>query len=234
MSYEFVFQHRSQTLLLVVLLAGVLPLSGQELPATDSLTATDIILDILLLKDTLPVINPDTLPSLATDTSGAKPDKLPRKPIFRWEDKPDPKKALIFSFVLPGTGQIYNRKWWKAPIVYVGIGAIAYAIDFQTTEYLQLRLAYKRHQKGLPHQFTGTSIDNANTLRNFRDSADKNRQLAYFGMGGFFLLSGIEAFVDAHLYTFDISDDLSMRLKPSLQSSPGGAALGFGLQVQLH
>lgn len=195
-----------------------------------------------LLLDTLPPADSMLADSLPADTAAVELDsaalrkaerKANREPFFRWEEKPDPKKALIFSFIIPGAGQIYNRRWWKAPIIYVGIGAIAYAIDFNTTEYLRLRLAYKRHQKGLPHLYSGSSIDNANTLRSFRDSADKNRQLAYFGMGGFFLLSGIEAFVDAHLRTFDISDDLSVRFKPSLQPSPGGAALGLGMQFQL-
>jgi hypothetical protein len=165
------------------------------------------------------------LPEPAPDTLAEQAAK--RFAPFAWfsKDYPDPKKALMFS-VFPGGGQIYNKKWWKLPIVYAGMGGMVYLIDRNSTEYLYFKRAYRRSVRGLPHDLSGRGgLDNPTTLKRFRDQADKNAQYSYMGLIAVFGLAAMDAFVDAHLRTFDVSDDLSLEL--GVREMGVGVALRF-------
>lgn len=148
---------------------------------------------------------------------------------------PVPKKALLWA-IIPSGGQIYNRRWWKVPLVVGGFYALYRTIEYNTDLYTRLKTAYLLKLDDQPHEFSGTGIDNANTLRNLRDRYDKNTQMSYVFLIMGYALQGIEAYVDAHLRNFDIDDDLSLRLKPTLDMLPisGQPVLGVGVVIPLR
>ncbi|RMG80322.1 MAG: hypothetical protein D6714_14855 [Bacteroidetes bacterium] len=185
------------------------------------------------IPDSVVQKQPDTLST--TDTAAMPAIQKKNGLWYRiWKkDYPNPKKALYLALVFPGGGQIYNKRWWKLPLVYGGLTLSALAIDFNVKRYKIFRDAYIAELAGEEHRFTGTGLD-AGDLRRFRDFYDKNRQLSYIGFVAVYLVQGAEAFVDAHLRTFDVSEDLSLKIRPVLQSSPGAyPAPGLGLSLQI-
>lgn len=167
-------------------------------------------------------------PATSDSVMVAPADTIPYKvPFFDFKsDYINPKKAAILSLALPGAGQAYNKRWWKLPIVYGAIGGMVYAIDFNQGLYRRFRDALVLELADQPHEFDGTGIDSANALRSLRDEYDRNTQLSYIGSVVLYGVIAIEAFVDAHLLDFDIDDDLSLRVQPTLQPLP--AELGLG------
>lgn len=192
--------------------------------------------------DTIPAKLPvaDTLPpkialdSLQTDSVGTVfSDSIsPKKHGFLYRtfksDYPNPNKALYFSLIIPGGGQLYNKRWWKAPIVWGGYAALIYAAKYNTKGYKLFRDAYIDAVNGREHDFP--NLD-AGDLKRRRDKFDKNKQLSYIGMFGLYIVQAAEAFVDCHLKTFDVSDDLSLRFKPSMEPTYASAypVLGLGM-----
>lgn len=158
--------------------------------------------------------------------TAATTDSLPETKIKRL---PVPKKALMYSLILPGSGQIYNGRWWKAPFVYAAIGGVVYAIDYNQGLYRRLKTAYVKDLNGEEHEFTGRL--NRQALKNARDSFDKNTQLSYIGLVIVYLLGAAESFVDAHLQNFDVDEDLSIRWQPTVQQIPGTGYSYAGLGV---
>ncbi|MFK8103302.1 MAG: DUF5683 domain-containing protein [Saprospiraceae bacterium] len=176
----------------------------------------------------------DSIPTTVAPTKTAFPTT--KRPGFVkrfWtKDYPSPKKAAILSLILPGTGQIYNKKYWKVPIVYAGIGALVYAIDWNGSRYRQFRDAYIAEVNGEEHEFTDFEIS-ADGLKAIRNSYDKNLQLSYVGMFLVYALNSIDAYVDAHLLRFDVSEDLSLHVNPKLLMTPNNRSnLGIGLSLQ--
>lgn len=150
---------------------------------------------------------------------------FPSKAINYFKDEePRPKKALWMTFVLPGSGQAYNGKHWKIPIVYAGVGALSYAIAFNTRGYKRYKTAYIYRLDDDPNTIEPTATQDLTdeALQNVREGYRKDLERSYMGLLGFYALVGIDAFVDAHLQGFDISDDLSFQLKPSMQEQPYG------------
>ena len=146
--------------------------------------------------------------------------------------KPDTKRALWLAIVLPGAGQIYNRKYWKLPIIYGGFVGCAYAMSWNNQMYHDYSQAYMDIMDDDPNtqsynQFLhlGAKIDASNTERYkeiFRKRKDRYRRwrdMAMFVCIGVYALSVIDAYVDASLSEFDISDDLTMRVEPTVISS---------------
>lgn len=179
--------------------------------------------------------------NLVTDTTSVIADSTKKKQKFNpihWvrADYPSPKKALILSAV-PGMGQFYNKKYWKIPIVYAAIGGLVYVVDLNNRQYNRLQTAYLATVDDDPDtisEFVDTRLDNDQTLRNLRDSYDKNRQLSWFGLVAVYILGGVDAFVDGHLLDFDVSDDLSMKVKPNIDVNWIAATptLGIGISFQ--
>lgn len=141
--------------------------------------------------------------------------------------KPDPIRAMWLGLVLPGAGQFYNRKYWKLPIVYGGFLGCVYALTWNgqmLSDYSQAYLDImdtdpntKSYEKMLPpnysivgkeERFKGIFKSKKDTFRRFRD-------LSIFSFAGVYLLSVIDAYVDAELSTFDISHDLSLEIQPT-------------------
>ena len=130
-----------------------------------------------------------------------------------------PKKATLLSLALPGLGQAYNKKYWKIPLVYAIIGVpLIFGIEEQKN-FKEFKEVYIDMQNGESTKFDGIySQENVLSLVNFHR---KNRDLFFVLTGVAYALNVVDATVDAHLFNFDVSDDLSATLKPSFQySSP--------------
>lgn len=195
--------------------------------AQDKPTPKDIVSSQV---DSMIILSPqDTAVLVIKDSTVIK--KVRKKfNLLDFKDYPNPNKALVYSMIIPGAGQIYNKRWWKVPLVYAALGGLVYAIDYNTDNYLELNTAYRRKLNNLPHQFTDTRFDDASRLKTFRDKFDKQRQMSYAGFVVVYALGGVEAFVDAHLRDFDVSDDLSFKVKPSFHSTPvGEQSVGVGV-----
>lgn len=189
--------------------------------------------------DTLPVDSAKLAATLAIDTTTLpSADSLtPKRKGFLYRtlkaDYPNPNKALYLSLVIPAGGQLYNKRWWKAPIVWGGYGALIYSVSYNTSRYKRLQTAYLAELRNEVHEFSG--IYDAGDLKRLRDGFDKNKQLSYIGIFVLHIIQSAEAFVDCHLKTFDVSDDLSLRFKPSIQPVAASQypALGVGVAFNL-
>ena len=150
--------------------------------------------------------------------------------------KPNPKRAMWLAIVLPGAGQIYNRKYWKLPIFYGGFLGCAYAMRWNNQMYADYAQADIDIMDDNPNtnsfnqflhlgsQITDQNIDRYKELfRKRKDRFRRWRDLSFFCMIGVYGLSIIDAYVDASLSQFDISDDLSLRLEPGFVNSDGKA-----------
>lgn len=141
---------------------------------------------------------------------------------------PDPKRALWLSLVLPGAGQIYNRKYWKLPIFYGGFLGCTYAFLWNQQMYRDYSQAYldimdndantKSYLDFLPPNYSieGREEQFQRLFKNRRDRFRRYRDMSGFAFIGVYLLSIIDAYVDAQLSEFDISPDLSLRIKPAI------------------
>lgn len=138
-----------------------------------------------------------------------------------------PRKATIYSAVLPGLGQIYNRKYWKLPIVYGGFATLGYFINFNNERYTLYRQAYSDIIDNDP--YTNSHLDLkvnpsffkpeniaqlTENLRRAKDGWRRNRDLVVIGTVVFYAVNIIDASVDAHFFNFDISDDLTINWAP--------------------
>jgi hypothetical protein len=133
------------------------------------------------------------------------------------EDYQNPQKAAIFSAVLPGLGQIYNKKYYKVPIIYIGFGTLAYFINFNQKGYLEWKQAYKDYPDyDLNYDFPLT-LEQIDRTKN---SYKRYRDLSIIGTAGFYILQILDATVDAYLFDWDISDDLSLKIEPSMIQTP--------------
>lgn len=148
---------------------------------------------------------------------------------------PNPKKALLYSLILPGAGQVYNGRWWKVPFVYGALGATVGVYLYNEKNYKSLQTAYQLKLKNEPHEFSNTVLDDASRLRVYRDGYNKDRQSWLIYSIGVYGLQAIEALVDAHLRDFNVDEDLSLRLKPALgMPGPGGMAPGISLTLTIR
>jgi hypothetical protein len=126
-----------------------------------------------------------------------------------------PARAAIYSAILPGLGQAYNRKSWKIPVIYAGFAGLGYAIDFNQKKYTIYRQAFVYRLDGdstTTDNFVGKYSDD--NLRVLKDYYRKNRDLSVIGTVLLYAMNIIDAHVDAHLFDFDVSDNLSLRLAP--------------------
>ena len=120
--------------------------------------------------------------------------------------KHSPRKAALLSTILPGAGQVYNKKYWKVPVIYAGAAGLAYSFQFNQSRYVKYRDAYKFRIDGdatTTDDYIGLySDDNLNTLQKYYH---RYRDLTVIGFVALYALNIIDASVDAHLFTFDVS-----------------------------
>ncbi|MBR5801481.1 MAG: hypothetical protein IKY25_01900 [Alistipes sp.] len=133
------------------------------------------------------------------------------------------KKATTLSLICPGAGQIYNKSYWRAPIVVGGLASMVYVIDWNNRGFQRFKTAYSlradfeqnpdKYPEGVsPDEFKGRY--SASYLKNLRDSYRRNRDLSLLLTAGVYIFQAVDAHVDAHLKDFDISDELSVELHP--------------------
>lgn len=145
-----------------------------------------------------------------------------------------PATAAFYSAVLPGLGQAYNKKYWKIPIIYAGMGVGIYFYIQNDKEYDRFRNAYKRRLAGFTDdEFWGdgaTAIVSDERLRDAQKDAQKDKDLSIVVTGIFYLLNIIDANVDAHLRQFNVNDDLS--LEPNFNINPINSQANYGLSLK--
>lgn len=162
---------------------------------------------------------------------------LTKKEIDRLFWQPDPMRAVWLGAVVPGLGQIYNRSYWKLPIVYGGIMGCVYAISWTNNQYDGYKQAYrdiyydiqhgtlsespdKSYIAILPEGYTISSMGGASTyqsrLKEWQNASRRNRDMSILATIAVYALSLIDAYVDAQLFNFDISNDLSLDVSPQL------------------
>lgn len=207
------------------------------------------------------VSDPDSVAASApVDTARLRhlTDSLLAKPIAKAQQQvakvfvPKPTKALWLSLVLPGAGQIYNRKYWKLPIIYGGFLGCAYALTWNQMMYRDYSQAYldimdddpntKSYLDMLPPRYdiTGREDQFKTIFKRKKDFYRRYRDLSAFCFIGVYLLSVVDAYVDAQLSEFDISPDLSMKVEPAVIGTPklmggtttGRAAYGVGCSLR--
>jgi Family of unknown function (DUF5683) len=142
-----------------------------------------------------------------------------------------PKKATLLALV-PGLGQIYNKKYWKLPIVYGGFAALIYSVGFYQNQYDIFRQAVQRRNAKLPIGDPQLEPLPDPYLVELRDFYRENRDLSWIGLGGLYALQIIDAAVDAHLQEFDVSENLSLRWDPNYQILYGQAFVGATIRLQ--
>ncbi len=146
-----------------------------------------------------------------------------------------PTKASLFSVVVPGLGQAYNKKYWKMPIVYAAIGVPLYFAVTNQKEFNRYKTAYGLRIDG--DDSTIDEFDGALSQVNLKSNLDyyqRNKDLSYILVGLFYVLNIVDAAVDAHLFNFPKNDNLSFNLQPNLElTSNNELSKGFRLVINL-
>ena len=136
-----------------------------------------------------------------------------------------PKKAAIYSAVIPGAGQIYTKKYWKVPIIYGGLVTSAYFINDNNNQYKEYRdaalLSYETGEDQLGYTYSELII--------LKDHYKRNREISYYSFVGVYILNIIDASVNAHLFHFDVSDDISLNIRPYSTFSNTGVSFSLNL-----
>ncbi len=214
--------------------------------------AQEIIEDIETKTDTITVETPDSLTQavlIAADSAIVVVDSTlaPELVVSTKAFKPNSTRAILYS-IIPGMGQIYNRQYWKLPLVYGGFMGFLYAVTWNNKNYqdywngyktmLEDATAYNELVQNTPEGvevdytfneawiniITGVTQENAKehvnntgqqqTLKSRKDSFRRYRDLSIILTVGFYFITMVDAYIDAELFDFDISPDLSMRVEP--------------------
>jgi hypothetical protein len=164
----------------------------------------------------------------------AKPSPAKSVPVVKSAERIElekmPRRAAIRSAIIPGWGQITNRRWWKVPLVYGGFVGIALVYDFNQTYYKEfLTEAQNREHNRLhptdPKPVNPEYASATNTgIINIKDGYRRNRDLTILAGAAFYAITIIDAYVDAKFFRFDISDELVLKVNPSLQQPWGYAS----------
>ena len=158
---------------------------------------------------------------------------------------PEPRVAVWLSLLVPGGGQIYNRKLWKLPIVYGGYVGCIYALTWNQSTYMDYQRAYvdimdnddntRSYEDFLPpHYEIDTSMKDwlKDVFKQRKNKYRRYRDLSIFAFAGMYVVAAIDAYVDAELSHFDISPDLSMRVEPNfMMDHRGTPTAGFSLAI---
>lgn len=168
-----------------------------------------------------------------TDSPEFTQVERPKKKKGRFKENwklpyPNPYRAGVYSLILPGAGQIYNKRYWKAPIVWGGFAALVYSVDYNKELMKCFQEAYSDRAVGITDKYADL-IPNIQTLERLRNQYRKNLQMTYIGFVGMYALAALDAYVDAHLKSFDMSDDLSLQFSPLISgSSTSSTTIGAG------
>ena len=152
-----------------------------------------------------------------------------------------PSKAAFYSAILPGLGQIYNKRYWKVPIVYGALGVGIYAYTFNNNEYNRFRDAFKRRRAGFTDDefydindtgiVPGSPDVSDQALQDAQERAQRDRDLALAITIGLYVLNIVDANVDAHLKQFNVDENLALDVKPYLEYNPINTEPNYGVAV---
>jgi hypothetical protein len=132
----------------------------------------------------------------------------------------NPRKSLLLAAVVPGLGQIYNKKYWKLPLVYGGFISIGYGINFYNEIYAENKAyLYYNLENGLTNPTDRNPEANLTTsqLRRIVNKAQRERDFMVILMGGMYLLQIVDAHVDTHLKEFDLNPNLKVSIEPTMR-----------------
>mgnify|MGYP005686256127 FL=1 len=147
------------------------------------------------------------------------------------EDPLRPSKAAFYSAVIPGLGQIFNKRYWKVPLVYGAIGASIYAYDFNEKNYKRYRNAYKRRISGFQDDEFQSIISDNNRLIDGQNFYKRNRDRSMLFIVGFYFLNILDANIDAHLKQYNVNSDLSIR--PFIENDTQNLFIQSGISLTL-
>ncbi|MCE2616801.1 MAG: DUF5683 domain-containing protein [Phocaeicola sp.] len=251
------------TIFLILLGLGNTNICGQNVKQrrilsqkNDSITFQLNILDSLnvdsLTADSIALQNDSALKALHTpidtaniaqqaDSASILTSMIPNKRFI-----PNSKKATWLAIIFPGGGQIYNRKYWKLPIFYGGFVGCAYAFNWNSKMYNDYKQAYidimdddpntKSYENYIPpgYDISGEKAQYQERFKKRKDIFRRQRDLSIFAFIGVYVLSIIDAYVDAELSDFDISNDLGIRIEPTLiNNGYGRTSKNIGLQCSI-
>jgi hypothetical protein len=182
-------------------------------------------------------------------------DSIPVTKPVKLKSKAEPLKATMMAVAFPGLGQVYNKKYWKIPLVYAGFGSLIYSVGFNSSKYIEFMKAYQDFIDAVPETKSYLDLipDEAPTYDRvlFPDSFNPSREsywkdrmlqgvdhykryrdLSYIGIAAWYLISVLDANVDASLFNYDISENLDIAVFPVQLALPGGF-MGAGLNVSM-
>lgn len=231
--------------LLVLVLLALFSASGLELHAQQALKRRqgikrDSIQREMLLQDSIQMRTDsieqrnakqlkeleapvDTTALMQQQEESVQETRIPKERFI-----PNPNRAVWMALVIPGAGQIYNRKYWKLPLVYGGFVGCAYALNWNSQMYKDYSQAYldimdddpntKSYEDFLPASanITGQEERYKEIFRKRKDTFRRQRDLSIFCFIGVYLLSVVDAYVDAELSNFDISKDIGLKVEPTI------------------
>lgn len=197
---------------------------------------------ILTPVDTLAIVNSPNLVAIADSMS------LPVAPQTKIREfNPDPVRAVWLSALFPGLGQVYNRRFWKLPLVVAGFMGLGYGTSWNNMMLRDYTRAYSdimdsdpttnSYMDFFPSTITEDDLDKTwltNTLKARKDYYRRNRDLCIICMVGVYLLAMVDAYVDASLSHFDITPDLSVQVSPAVISDSRNKLPGIGLAWALN
>ena len=244
MKYFSVISFLRITTLILMTMTGMQVMAQVETKKepVDSIDIMMARIDSLTRIDSINNIQEEPIQSILIDSTKIM---KPQRDWTTW--RPDPKRALWLALVLPGAGQIYNRKYWKLPIIYGGFIGCIYALTWNNMMYKDYSQAYQDIMDDDPNTASynkflhlGVKIDSSNeehykeVFKNRKDKYRRWRDLSIFVMIGVYALSVIDAYVDAKLSAFDISKDLSLKVGPTIIPNHSGGNLLQRLQFPEH
>ena len=186
-------------------------------------------------------------------------DTIPVSKPPRHKFKPESMKATMMAVSFPGLGQIYNRKYWKIPVVYIGFGALIYGAGFYSKNYITYVKAYQDFTDNIPQTNSYLKVISPAVVQSTYDQVvypktasptlyayykggmlrlvdyyKRNRDLMYIGIGAWYLVSILDANVDASLFNYDVSNNLNITFVPMKMTLPGGfLGAGFGVDLKV-
>ena len=229
--------HRLWLLTVVLMMAGLNGYAQSDEPQTHTIELDDSLGRFIIAPlDSALSANSKMLQGDSISILGEQPRLLnPKRDWNTWT--PDPQRALWLALVIPGAGQIYNRKYWKLPIIYGGFMGCIYALTWNNMMYKDYSQAYldimdddpgtASFNKFLHLGKTVTSSNEERYKKIFKSRKDKYRRwrdMSFFVMLGVYAISVIDAYVDAELSVFDISKDLSIRVEPTVIPNYSGSS----------
>ncbi len=157
-------------------------------------------------------------------------------------DPLSPSRASFLSAAVPGLGQFYNRKYWKVPLAWAAVGTGVFVYQFNQTEYLRYRTAFKLRSAGFStDEFYDVNLDGIGpdvsdrALEEAQKKAQSQRDSSLLIAIGLYLLNVLDASVDAHLKPFNMNEDLNVSIQPILRQHPVqmGTEIGLNLKITL-